>query len=146
MTTGLDPAARRIAWDLIRTIRERGATVVLVTHFMDEAEYLCDRVAVVNKGRTVAIDSPHGLVSTHAEVIKVTFSSEEADFAWLNEVAEVDTVVRRGPRVEAEGRGPVLATVAHALVERGIRPPDLHATQPTLEDVYLKLTDRSAED
>jgi ABC-2 type transport system ATP-binding protein len=146
MTTGLDPAARRVAWDLIRMIREQGATVVLITHFMDEAEYLCDRVAVINKGRTIAIDSPSGLVSTYADVVKVAFSSEEADLSWLNTVAEVENVVRRGPLVEVEGRGPVLATVAHALVEHGMKPPDLHATQPTLEDIYLKLTDRSAED
>ena len=64
MTAGLDPAARRVAWDLIRAIRDRGTTVVLVTHFMDEAEQLCDRVAIVNQGRIVALDTPQGLINT----------------------------------------------------------------------------------
>ena len=146
MTTGLDPAARHVAWDLVRAIRERGTTVVLVTHFMDEAEHLCDRLAVVDHGRAVAIDSPQGLIGTHAAGVTVTFSSDEADLSWLNAVTEVDSVVRHGSRVEVGGRGPALATVAHALVEHGIRPSDLRARQPTLEDVFLKLTGQAAGD
>ena len=76
MTTGLDPAARRVAWELIRAIRDRGTTVVLITHFMDEAEQLCDRVAVVNQGRVTALDTPQGLIITYANQIRVTFSTE----------------------------------------------------------------------
>jgi ABC-2 type transport system ATP-binding protein len=66
MTTGLDPAARRVAWDLVHAIRDRGTTVVLVTHFMDEAEELCDRVAIMNQGRMLALDTPQGLITTHS--------------------------------------------------------------------------------
>ncbi|MCJ7604568.1 MAG: ABC transporter ATP-binding protein, partial [Dehalococcoidales bacterium] len=140
MTTGLDPAARRVAWNLIQSIRERGTTVVLVTHFMEEAEKLCDRVAVVDKGRIIALDTPHGLIAQHATVVRVIFTTEQTDLAWLKAVKGVRNIVRNGPRVEVEGNGPLLALVASALVEKGIAPPDLRVEQPTLEDVFLKLT------
>ena len=76
MTTGLDPAARRVAWDLIEKIRDRGTTVVLVTHFMDEAERLCDRVAVVDKGKIIALDTPRGLVVRYDPLEQVVFTCE----------------------------------------------------------------------
>jgi ABC-2 type transport system ATP-binding protein len=140
MTTGLDPAARRVTWDLIRKIRDRGTTVVLVTHFMDEAEHLCDRLAIVDKGKIVALDSPQGLIATHASQIKVLFSAGQADVSWLNTVPGVMKISRTGPRVEIEGNGPVLALVASELVRHGITPADLRTEQPTLEDVFLKIT------
>ena len=140
MTAGLDPAGRRVAWDLIRAIRDRGATVVLVTHFMDEAEQLSDRLAVMDQGRIVALDTPQGLIAEHAERIRVIFSTDHPDLSWLEGVAHVRRVTKRGPRVEVEGSGPVLALVASALVDHGITPPDLRVEQPTLEDVFLSLT------
>ncbi len=140
MTAGLDPAARRVAWDLIRAIRERGTTVVLVTHFMDEAEQLCDRVAVMDCGRIAALDTPQGLIATYAGQIRVIFSTERTDLSWLEEVPHVNRVTRRGPRVEVEGSGPVLALVAAGLVDHGITPSDLRVEQPTLEDVFLTIT------
>ena len=140
MTTGLDPAARRVAWDLIRAIRERGTTVMLVTHFMDEAEQLCDRVAVMDQGRIVALNTPQGLITTYASQIRVIFSTERTDLPWLKDIPQVHRVTRRGPRVEVEGSGPVLALVAAALAEHGITPSDLRVEQPTLEDVFLTLT------
>jgi ABC-2 type transport system ATP-binding protein len=140
MTTGLDPAARRVAWDLIRAIREKGTTVVLVTHFMDEAENLCDRVAVVDRGKIVASDSPQGLIARYAGNVRVLFSSEQADFAWLKAVPGVTAVRAERGRVEVNGSGPVLALVAAALVEHGITPLDLRVERPSLEDVFLKLT------
>jgi ABC-2 type transport system ATP-binding protein len=146
MTTGLDPAARRVAWGLIRTIRERGTTILLVTHFMDEAEYLCDRVAVVDRGRIVAMDTPQGLITTHASIIRVIFTSDHPDLSWLEEVPEVDRFTRHGPRIEVEGSGPVLARVAAALVQHGIVPSDLRTEQPTLESVFLKLTGHSVHE
>ena len=76
MTTGLDPAARRVAWDLIREIRERGSTVVLVTHFMEEAERLCDRIAIMDRGKVVALDSPRGLIAAHAAGLRVVFHAD----------------------------------------------------------------------
>lgn len=140
MTTGLDPTARRVAWDLIRSIRDKGATVVLVTHFMDEAEKLCDRVAIVDRGKIAAINSPQGLITEYASQIRVILTTEETDLAFLNEIPQVKRFSRSGPRVEVEGSGPVLALVAAALVEHGIVPADLRVEQPTLEDVFLKLT------
>jgi ABC-2 type transport system ATP-binding protein len=146
MTTGLDPGARRVAWELIQSVRDRGTTVVLVTHFMDEAEKLCDRVAIVDKGQVVALDSPQNLINTHASQVRVIFTSEHTDLTWLSEVAHVQGVTRRGLRVEVEGNGPVLALVAASLVEHGITPSDLRVEQPALEDVFLKLTGHAAID
>jgi ABC-2 type transport system ATP-binding protein len=140
MTTGLDPAARHVAWDLIRAIRERGTTVVLVTHFMDEAERLCDRIAVVDKGLIIASDTPQGLISEYASDVRVVFSTEETELSWLSEIPDVKGIERHGLRVEVSGSGPVLALVAAALVEHGIIPTDLRVEQPSLEDVFLKLT------
>ncbi|MDD5339331.1 MAG: ABC transporter ATP-binding protein [Dehalococcoidales bacterium] len=146
MTTGLDPAARRIAWDLIHAVRDNGTTVVLVTHFMDEAENLCDRVAVVDKGKIIASDTPHGLITSYATEVRVIFSTDKKDLPWLNKVAGVKKVARHGNRIEVEGNGPLLALVAAALVEHGIVPLDLRSEQPSLEDVFLKLTGRTAVD
>ncbi len=146
MTTGLDPAARRVAWGLIREIRERGTTVVLVTHFMEEAEALCDRVAIVDRGKIVAMDTPQGMVTQYATGVRVIFTAEARDLLWLKDVAGVKNVVRNGPRVEVEGSGPILALVAAALVARGIVPADLRVEQPSLEDVFLKLTGQDVEE
>jgi ABC-2 type transport system ATP-binding protein len=144
LTQGLDPSARRVAWGLIRAIRERGATVVLVTHYMDEAEQLCDRIAVVDGGRVVATDTPQGLISRFGGPIKITFTPDGHDVRFLEDVAHVQAVRRRGDRIEAEGTGPVLALVAAELVSRGLVPADLRVEQPTLEDVFLRLTDDQA--
>ena len=140
LTQGLDPAARRVAWALIRAIRDQGATVVLVTHFMEEAEALCDRVAVVEGGRVVAADTPQGLISRFGGPVRISFTADGHDVGFLVGVAHGRAVRRRGGRVEAEGSGPVLALVAAELVGRGLVPADLRVEQPTLEDVFLRLT------
>jgi ABC-2 type transport system ATP-binding protein len=142
LTQGLDPAARRVAWELIRAIRQRGATVVLVTHYMDEAEQLCDRIAVVDGGRVVATDTPQGLIARFGGPIRISFTTDGHDTGFLQGMAHVQAVRRRGERIEAEGTGPVLALVAAELVARGIVPADLRADQATLEDVFLRLTDQ----
>jgi ABC-2 type transport system ATP-binding protein len=142
LTQGLDPAARRVAWGLIRAIRGRGATVVLVTHYMDEAEQLCDRIAVVDGGRVVATDTPQGLIARFGGPIRISFTADGHDVGFLQSVAHVQAVRRRGERIEAEGTGPVLALVAAELMARGIVPADLRADQATLEDVFLRLTDQ----
>jgi ABC-2 type transport system ATP-binding protein len=146
MTTGLDPAARRVAWDLIRRIRERGATVILVTHFMDEAECLCDRLAVIDKGRVIALDNPRGLIGSYAGELRVIFTTDAQDIGWLQNVEGVNRVERNGPRVTVYGRGAVLARAAASLVEHGIVPEDLHPEQPSLEDVFLKITGHAAHE
>jgi ABC-2 type transport system ATP-binding protein len=138
LTQGLDPAARRMAWGLIREIRDRGATVVLVTHYMDEVEQLCDRVVVIDKGQVLAQGTPHQLVSAASSAVTVRFSTE-LDVSFLSDIRFVTGVERHGPTVEVQGTGPVLALVASALVERGILPDDLRADRASLEDVYLRL-------
>jgi len=146
MTTGLDPAARRVAWDLVRQVRDMGTTVVLVTHFMEEAERLCDRIAVMDAGRIVAEGSPSSLVAEHAEFVTVAFSTDAPDVSWLEDVPHADKVTRHGARVEVRGGGPVLAHVGAALVAHGITPSDLHVERPTLEDVFLTLTGHAMEE
>ena len=143
LTQGLDPGARRMAWDLIREIRDRGVTVVLVTHYMDEVEALCDRVAVIDHGRVRALGTPRQLVeSAHSEVT-VTFTCHE-DVAWLASTRFVDTVHQTDGTVVVIGPGPVVPLVAAALVERGIVPEDMAVRRASLEDVYLDLIDRPA--
>jgi ABC-2 type transport system ATP-binding protein len=122
-------------------VRDRGATIVLVTHFMDEVERLCDRVAVFKHGRLIDLDSPHGLVGRHARGRTVRFSTDSSDLAWLSDVAGVHSVQRDGGDVVVLGEGPVLARVAAALVARGMEPADLRVEIPTLEDAYIGLVE-----
>jgi ABC-2 type transport system ATP-binding protein len=145
MTTGLDPAARRVAWDLVAAVRERGTTVVLVTHFMDEATRLCDRVLVLAAGRIVAAGTPAALVAGQATGSSVRFTaSDDDDLRYLSRVAGVADVRRTGDRVLVTGSGPLLARVAHALVDHGQEPGDLRVELPSLEDAYLALTGAAA--
>ena len=144
LTQGLDPGARRVAWDLIRQVRDRGATVVLVTHYMDEVEHLCDRVAIIDHGRVMAEGTPQRLVAGAIGSTTVRFSSDD-DVPWLAEDPNVSQVARHGRTIEVIGTGPVLATVAARLVGRGIVPDDLRAHQPSFEDVYLDLIARSGD-
>jgi ABC-2 type transport system ATP-binding protein len=142
MTTGLDPSSRRVAWDLIRQIRDGGTTVVLVTHFMDEAENLCDRLAVIDRKRVVALDTPDGLIATHGGQTEVTFSADAADLEFLDRVAGVETVHRQGRRVSVHGDGPLLVHVAAQLAAHGLAPADLQVRRASLEDVFLTVTSR----
>jgi ABC-2 type transport system ATP-binding protein len=144
MTTGLDPAARRTSWELIERIRDRGTTVVLVTHFMDEADRLCDRVAVMDAGTIVALDTPARLIAASAGQVRVTFTAE-GDFTWLTALEVVHSVGRHGAWVEVFGEGPVINHVAAALLERGLAPLDLQTERPTLEETFLKLTGHQLE-
>ena len=140
MTTGLDPAARHIAWNLIRSIRDQGKTVIMVTHFMDEAQMLGDRLAIIDHGQIVAMDTPQGLINLYADEKSILFTGGEEDFTWLKEIPGVQDVKLEGPTVIVSGHGPLLALVASAIVGRGIIPIDLRLEQPSLEDVFLKLT------
>lgn len=141
MTTGLDPSARRTTWDLIRQVRDGGATVVLVTHFMDEAETLCDRIAVFRAGRVEALDTPRGLIRRFAAGVTVQFTLDDTrDVSWLETCPGAAVVERDGQAVTVTGAGPLLAHVGAALVAHGLAPEDLMVKRETLEDVFLRLT------
>jgi ABC-2 type transport system ATP-binding protein len=140
MTTGLDPASRRVAWELIKRIRERGTTVVLVTHFMDEAETLCDRLVVIDDGRVKAEGSPRQLIETYGGGVRVRFTADRADLSWLQTVTGVTDIAQDRGRYEIRGNGPLLAHVAAELVSHGLAPMDLRVERATLEDVFLSLT------
>ena len=142
LTTGLDPQARRDAWALVREIRERGATVILTTHFMEEAERLCDRVAIVDHGRVVALDTVGRLIASLGEERRVTFTHEDAlDETRVRDLPGVVRVERLGDRVVVSVRGVGTAgRVTTALEEAGVAFDALRVERPTLEDVFLART------
>ena len=142
LTTGLDPQARRAMWQLVFDIREQGKTVFLTTHFMEEAERLCDRVAIVDDGRIVALDSPEKLVRSLGAEKRVLFTVEGTfDEAALRAVPGVTKVERNGERVTVYGTGDrLVGGVVNALETGGVPFRDLRTEQPTLEDVFLALT------
>jgi ABC-2 type transport system ATP-binding protein len=148
LTTGLDPQARHAMWDLVRGVRERGKTVFLTTHFMEEAEALCDRVAIVDKGRVVALDSPEGHIRNLDAENRIVFTAVKPfDPQLLNNLAAVTRVESNGERVVVYGRGDELVgDVVNALTSSGFRFRDLRTEQPTLEDVFLSLTGKEMRD
>jgi ABC-2 type transport system ATP-binding protein len=142
LTTGLDPHARRAMWDLVRGIRDRGKTVFLTTHYMEEAEALCDRVLVIDRGRIVALDTPKKLVSGLGRESRVVFTAAgDFDPEFLRAIPGVTKVDRDGAKVVVTGSGDRLVVlVVNALDGRGVRFGDLRTEQPDLEDVFLALT------
>jgi ABC-2 type transport system ATP-binding protein len=149
LTTGLDPRARHSIWDLIRDIQKNGKTVILTTHFMEEAERLCDRVAIVDHGRIVAIDSPENLIQSLGAENRILFnveSSTERPTEKLKGIVGVKKIEQIGDRVVVYGTGSELAgKVVTALTSKGIRFSNLRTEQPNLEDVFLNLTGREME-
>jgi ABC-2 type transport system ATP-binding protein len=143
LTTGLDPQARRDTWELIEQIRDRGVTVVLVTHFMEEAERLADRVAVIDAGRLVAIDSPAGLVATLDAEQRIRFRpTTPLDEDVLADLPEVHSVSRRGQQVLVTGDGGLLQAVTSMLARHRIVAADLRVEQANLDDAFVALTGR----
>jgi len=144
LTTGLDPQARRAMWDLIRGIRERGKTIFLTTHYMEEAERLCDRVAIIDRGKIVALDTPENLIRSLGAEQRVVFTADGVwDDAPLRQVPGVTRVEHIGERIIVYGRGEgLVGGVVSALERIGVRFRDLRTEQPTLEDVFLALTGR----
>jgi ABC-2 type transport system ATP-binding protein len=142
LTTGLDPQARRAIWDLIRGIRARGKTVLLTTHLMEEAERLCDRVAIIDHGRIVDVGSPAELVRRHCPERTIIVATSDASAAARFEALErVATVTRDGRTLTIRGSGADLVTrVIDCLAEHRIPVDDFRTELPTLEDVFLKLT------
>lgn len=147
LTSGLDPQARRASWDLVRGIRAAGKTVVLVTHFMDEAEALCDRVAVVDQGRLVTLDRPQALIHSLQAESSLSFEAENGfDPTFLRDLPGVSEAFSERGRIVVRGSNSLLAPVAVELDRRGLEPRDLRMEQATLEDVFLTLTGREMRD
>ncbi len=148
LTTGLDPQARRAIWGLVRGIRERGKTVLLTTHLMEEAERLCDRVAIIDHGRIIDIDTPAGLIGRHCPERSVVLTTEDATAGErFTAIPRVEAVTHVGTRFTIQGRGDDLVTeVIHCLSEHRIRVTDFRTVLPTLEDVFLRLTGHSIRD
>jgi ABC-2 type transport system ATP-binding protein len=145
LTTGLDPQARRDTWDLVESVRDRGVTVLLVTHYMEEAERLCDRVAVIDAGTVVALDTPSGLIARVSAEQRIRFRpSVPLDDALLTDLPEVRAVRRHGPQLEVIGEGNVLHAVTAALAAHRIIANDLRVEQASLDDAFVRLTRHAA--
>jgi ABC-2 type transport system ATP-binding protein len=145
LTTGLDPQSRRAIWELVRGIRERGKTVFLTTHLMEEAERLCDRVAIIEHGRIIDIDTPERLVARHCPERTVVLGSDDPRAEErFRAIPGVQSVVRADLRFTIRGSSDDLVTeVIHCLSENHIRVTDFRTILPNLEDVFLKLTGHS---
>ena len=148
LTTGLDPQARRAIWELVRGIRDRGKTVFLTTHLMEEAERLCDRVAIIEHGRIIDVDTPDRLVAKHCPQRTVIVTTEDGGAEpRFRELAPVVSVTRAGHRYTIDGRGDELVpAVIDCVSEHRIRVSDFRTVMPNLEDVFLRLTGHSIRD
>jgi lipooligosaccharide transport system ATP-binding protein len=145
-TTGLDPQARHLLWDRLYRLKQRGVTLVLTTHYMDEAEQLCDRLVVMDKAHIVAEGSPRELIAQHSsrEVAELRFAPDvkESLDGQLEGLGErIENLPDRLLVYAADGEA-----VAAAVHERGLRPESVLVRRSTLEDVFLRLTGRSLVD
>ncbi|MEU4545600.1 ABC transporter ATP-binding protein [Nonomuraea dietziae] len=143
LTTGLDPQARRATWEVIKQVRASGVTVVLVSHFMDEVEELCDRVAVFDRGDIVAIDTPAGLIDGVDAEHQMRFRLMTGDASLLSEVPGVTGVTTKGDQVVVTGRGDFATAVTAALARNHVMVADLRIDKRTLDDAFVALTGRS---
>lgn len=142
LTTGLDPQARRSMWKLVRQIREQGCTVFLTTHFMEEAERLCDRVLIIDRGKLISLDTPEALIRSLGAESRLVFTLPGNKLApILTDLPQVSRVEQFGDRVVVYGHGERFASsVVYALEDAGADFVDLRTEQPNLEDVFLSLT------
>jgi ABC-2 type transport system ATP-binding protein len=146
LTAGLDPGARRLTWDLIRQVRDGGVTVVLVSHFMDEVEELCDRVAILERGRIAALDTPARLVDLAGGEYRMRFRPTAAmDERSLAVLPGVRSVTRRGARVEITGTGDFASAVTSELARRQVVVADLRIEGRSLDSAYVALTGRTMD-
>ncbi|HJR58430.1 MAG TPA: ABC transporter ATP-binding protein [Vicinamibacterales bacterium] len=148
LTTGLDPQARRTIWDLVRGIRQRGKTVLLTTHLMEEAERLCDRVAIIDHGRIVDVGTPAELVRRHCPERTVFVTTDNpAAVERFRSIPQIQSVESNGSHLTIRGVGDDLVTqVIQCLAEHGMRVIDFRSETPTLEDVFLRLTGHTIRD
>ncbi|WP_405648719.1 ABC transporter ATP-binding protein [Streptomyces sp. NBC_00019] len=142
LTTGLDPRARRDTWELIEEVRASGVTVLLVTHFMEEAQRLCDRIAVIDKGRIAALDTPAGLIRRSAGATVISFTpSVPLDDRDLNALPGLASVQHRDSRVTLAGTDETVNAVITLLARTHVTAHQLRVTDATLDDAFLDLTE-----
>ncbi|GAA1769209.1 ABC transporter ATP-binding protein [Streptomonospora arabica] len=149
LTTGLDPQARQTTWDLVKRVRAEGVTVILVSHFMDEVEELCDRAAVLDKGAVVALDTPQGLIEGTDAEYRMSFRLVNGSAAEpslpLESLDGVTSVSRTGDLVVVAGRGDFAALVTAHLARERVLVRDLRVDKRTLDDAFIALTGRSSD-
>jgi ABC-2 type transport system ATP-binding protein len=144
LTTGLDPEARREIWSLIEHMRDRGVTVILVTHFMDEAERLCDRLALIDHGAVIALDTPEA-IAAKAGGSRVRFvPSQPVDDPTLRAIPGVNEIERKAGYVTVTGTGDLAGSLINALAATGVRVSEVEARTGNLEDAFIKLTKADA--
>jgi ABC-2 type transport system ATP-binding protein len=148
LTTGLDPQARHAIWGLVTDLRDRGKTVFLTTHLMEEAERLCDRVAIIEHGKVIEIGSPAALVKKHCPRRAVVFTCDRDGLpALLERVPSVEAVSSEGLTHQVSGTGEdFVSDIIHFVSEQSLRVSDFRTVIPTLEDVFLKLTGHGIRD
>lgn len=145
-TTGLDPRARRDIWDLIRTINKRSTTIVLTTHYMEEAEYLCDRVAIMDHGKILAIDNPRSLINNLAHTTQVSFFTVKPIDQSIFEGLGIEKIYSHYPKVILEIRTlDHIDDIIQRLKDSSIAFTGFTVRTATLEDVYLDLTGQELE-
>jgi len=141
LTTGLDPRARRDTWQLIEDVRARGVTVLLVTHFMEEAQRLCDRIALIDNGRIAALDTPRGLIGRAAGSTVISFTpSEPLDDEEVAALPALASVEHKDGRITLAGTDETVNAVISLLARRRIAAHQLRVTDATLDDAFLDLT------
>ncbi|MGP4013617.1 ABC transporter ATP-binding protein [Streptomyces sp. 4N124] len=141
LTTGLDPRARRDTWQLIEEVRDSGVTVLLVTHFMEEAQRLCDRIAVIDQGRIAALDTPAGLIRRSAGATVITFTpSAPLDEQELSALPALASVEHKEGRITLSGSDETVNAVITLLARHRITAHQLRVSDATLDDAFLDLT------
>ncbi|GCD84282.1 multidrug ABC transporter ATP-binding protein [Parageobacillus thermoglucosidasius] len=146
LSTGLDPQVRRSMWELIKGLQKDGKTIYMTTHFMDEAEYLCNRIAIMDKGKVVAVDTVENLIKRFGLEETVVFKADELNLDEIERISGVTSLERRGSEVCVKGREiNFVNNILNYLGNNQIRYRDLKVIQPSLEDVFLKITAEKSE-
>jgi len=150
-TTGLDPQARLAVWELIKRFQSEGVTILLTTHYMEEADYLCERVAIMDRGKVIALDSPAKLKRSIGKLEVIEVKARKVTKKVLNELRKLKGVRKaarttEGLRVLTPAANEVMARVVTLASFAGVQIDSLNVAQPTLEDVFIKLTGKTLRD
>jgi ABC-2 type transport system ATP-binding protein len=147
ITTGLDPKARRDMWQMIKDLKTEGRTIFITTHYMEEAEKLCDRVAIIDKGKIIALDTPKKLIEKSGLLDNITFEAENLNYDELEKILGVSKVVLEDNKVTIYGKGEdLLKNVIDYLYLKKVNFKNLKTKSPNLEDIYLFLTGKKYEE